>query len=143
MDWCSHKLKKSEVCYEMAISMLGGDICWISGPHQAGLNNDLDIFCTSLATFLEPFERVEADDGYFGEAPLRVKFPASVTIEKERLKMMNSMQSRQETINKRFKLWGILQQVYRNNLIHRRDVFAAICVVTQLAIENGDDIKIK
>ncbi len=86
---------------------------------------------------------MEADDGYVGEVPLRVKCPASVTIEKERLNMMNRVWSRQETINKRFKQWGILQQVYRNNLIHRRDVFAAICVVTQLAIENGDDIKIK
>ncbi len=150
-DWYSHKFKKSAVRYEVALSILGGDICWISGPHQAGINNDLDIFRASLATFLEPFERVEADDGYVGEAPLRVKCPASVTIEKERLKVMNRVRSRQETINKRFKQWGILQQVYRNNLIHHRDVFAAICVVTQLAIENGeplftveyDDIKIK
>ena len=34
-------------------------------------------FLSSLATFLEPFEQVEADDGYLGEAPLRVKCPAA------------------------------------------------------------------
>ncbi len=82
-DWYSHKSNKSAVHDEVALSILDGDICWISGPHQAGLNNNLDIFCTSLATFLELFERMEADDGYVGEAPLRVKCPASVTIEGE------------------------------------------------------------
>lgn len=37
------------------------------------------IFREALATWLEPGERVEADDGYVGEAPLRVKCPKSMT----------------------------------------------------------------
>ena len=36
-DWYSHKFKKSAVRYEIAFSMLGGDIVWLSGPHQPGL----------------------------------------------------------------------------------------------------------
>ena len=35
---------------------------------------------------------------------------------------------------------GYLRQVFRNDLIHHRDVFAAICVITQLAIENGEPL---
>ena len=69
-EWYSFKYKKSGVRYEVALSILGGEICWISGPHQPGVYNDLDIFLSSLASHLDPFERVEADDGYLGEAPL-------------------------------------------------------------------------
>ena len=52
--------------------------------------------------------------------------------------MAQRVRARQETVNKRFKQWGILNQVFRHDLIHHRDVFAAICVITQLAIENGE-----
>ena len=38
---------------------------------------DIKIFRDSLITFLEDGERVEADDGYIGEAPDKVKCPAS------------------------------------------------------------------
>ncbi len=141
-NWYSHKFKK--VCSPL-LSIFGG----ISEPYQAGLNNDLEIFCASLATFLDPIERVEADDRYVCEVPLKVKHPASATVERERLKMMNHVQTRQVTINKRFKQWGILQKVHRHELTPQRDDFAALCV-TQLAIENGkpffeveyDDVKI-
>ena len=74
-DWHSQKFKKSGLRYEVAVSIKSGDICWISGPHQPGLWNDVEIFRSSLVTFLDPDERVEADDGYIGEAPLRVKCP--------------------------------------------------------------------
>lgn len=91
-------------------------------------------------TWLEPCERVEADDIYVGEAPLRVKCPKSVTVPEEAEKVAGRVRHRQETVNKRFKQWGILRQVYRNNLCDHRYVFAAICVITQLAIENGEPL---
>ena len=89
-------------------------------------------------TWLDPYERVEADDGYSAEAPLRVKCAVSMAEEVERQAMAQRVRARQETVNKRFKQWGILNQVFRHDLIHHRDVFAAICVITQLAIENGE-----
>ena len=84
-DWYSHKFKRSGLRYEVALSILGGDICWICGPWKPGVYNDVMIFREALATWLEPGERVEADDGYVGEAPLRVKCPKSMTesVEKE------------------------------------------------------------
>ena len=105
--------------------------------HQPGVYNDLDIFWASLAKFLEPFEWVEADDGYLGEAPLRVKCAASITIPEERKKMMSWVRSHQETVNKCFKQWRISTQVYRHDLACHQDFFAAICAVTQLDIRNG------
>ena len=63
--WYSHKFKKSAVRYEVAVGIKTGDICWFSGPHMAGRMNDVEIFRKSLRTYLDPFECVEADDGYF------------------------------------------------------------------------------
>ena len=80
------------------------------------------------------------DDGYAAEAPLRVKCPASIAEPVERAAMTQRVRSRHETVNKRFKQWGILRQVFRHDLANHRNVFAASCVVTQLAIENGDPL---
>ena len=85
-DWFSHKFRKSAVCYEVACSILGNFICWILGPHQPGLENDLEIFRGGLLTYLEDFERVEADDGYIGEAPMYVSCPSMVPMLPERKK---------------------------------------------------------
>ncbi len=137
-EWYSFKFKKSGLRYEVGLSIVGGEICWISGPYQPGLYNDLEIFRASFATYLDPFERVEADDGYVGEAPLQVKCPACVTIPEEREQMMKRVRSRQETINRRFKQWQILKQVFRHDIRVHRDVFASIAVITQLAINNGE-----
>ncbi len=87
-EWYSFKFKKSGVRYEVALSILGGEICWISGPHQPGVYNDLDIFRSSLASHLDPFEQVEADDGYLGEAPLQVKSSACITVPVEKHEKM-------------------------------------------------------
>ena len=80
------QIQESAFRYGIAVSILRGDIVWLSGHHQPGLYNDLDIFRLSLATFLEPFERVEADDGYAGEAPLKVKCPSCITVPDEKKK---------------------------------------------------------
>ena len=92
-DNFSFKFRKLALRYEVGLSILGGEICWISGPYPPGIYNDLDIFRTSLASHLDEFERVEADDGYIGEAPLRVKCPACVTIPEEQKKTMKRVQS--------------------------------------------------
>lgn len=77
-DWYSQKHKKLAIYYKVAVSILGGDICCISGPYQPRVYNDLDIFQGSLATFLDSFEWVEAVDGYLGEVPMRVSaWPSS------------------------------------------------------------------
>ena len=67
------------VRYEVCICILTGDIVWINGPYQCGTWPDISIFRDSLKSFLAPNERVEADDGYIGEAPENVKCPKSFT----------------------------------------------------------------
>ena len=86
-------------------------------------------------TWLDPYELVKAEDGYAAEAPSRVKCPSSIAKKVERRAMAQQVRAHQETVNKRFKQWSILNQVFRHNLIHHHDVFAAISVITQFAIE--------
>ena len=70
--------------YELALCIKSGDLCWVNGPFPAGANSDLEIFRSGLMTYLEEFERVEADDGYIGEAPLKVRCPKCITTPLER-----------------------------------------------------------
>jgi hypothetical protein len=124
----------------VAISILGGDIVWVNGPYPPGRYNDLLIFRDALISNLEEGERVEADDGYLGEAPQFVKCPASVTARSECLAMQSRIRNRQETVNLRFKMWNILSQRFRHDLSLHGDVVTAIAVITQLSIEAGEPL---
>ena len=137
----SHKLKgKSAVRYEIALDILKGDIPWIYGPLPAGHWPDVKIFCHSLRQWLDEDERVEADDGYIGEARWKVKCPASFPNPAEKEAMQSRVRSRQETVNKRFKQWENLKQVFCHDVMLHGTVFRAIAVITQLAIQNGEPL---
>ena len=71
----SHKFKRLALRYEIALSILTGNICWVSGPYEAGIWPDIKIFCYSLMSHLGKGERVEVDDGYIGEHPKLIKCP--------------------------------------------------------------------
>jgi hypothetical protein len=57
---------KSALCYMLGVDILAGNLVWIQGPYPAGKYTDIKIFNKVLLYFLEPGERVEADEGYRG-----------------------------------------------------------------------------
>jgi hypothetical protein len=139
----SHKFKQgSGLRYEVALCILTAELVWINGPYECGMWNDVSIFRNALISMLDEGERVEADDGYRGEAPEHVKCPQSIcNLQIDDLERMQAIvRRRQETINKRFKQWGILKQVFRGNLVYHGDIFRVIAIITQLAIENGEPL---
>ena len=83
-------------------------------------------------------ERVEADDGYIGEAPQYIKCPAFFVNPEETEYMQQRIRSRQETINNRVKMWGILANKYRHDLNKHSSVLRAVLVVTQIEINLGE-----
>jgi hypothetical protein len=95
--------KKSGLRYEIALCILTGGIMWLNGPFACGKNPDITIFQKMLMSFLDDFERVEADDGYIGEHPQHVKCPKGFANPEEPKFMQSRVRSRQETVNKRFK----------------------------------------
>ena len=90
------------------------------------------IFRNSLLSHLDREERVEADDGYLGEAPEFVKCPASFTNPEETLFMQQQVQNRLESVNKRFKNWGALKQVYRYQFDRYGEVFVQLLLSPSL-----------
>jgi hypothetical protein len=137
----SFKFKKSGVRYEVGISIKKGDIVWIHGPYPCGDWPDIEIFRSAIVHFLEDGERVEADDGYIGEAPKYVKCPNSFTNPDDKKKMQQRVRSRHETVNKRLKQWGCLKDRFRHDVAHKHSsCFRAVAVLTQLAIEFGEPL---
>jgi hypothetical protein len=136
----SHKINHSGLRYEIAISIKRGAIVWIHGPFPCGAWPDMRIFRDSLQHHLSDKERVEADDGYVGDAPKFVKCPKSFVNPAENRKMQSIVRSRHETCNSRFKMWGILNQVFRHDRMKHCDVFRTCAIMTQLSIENGEKL---
>jgi hypothetical protein len=134
----SHKFKKSGLRYEVGLCIATGDIVWLNGPYECGKWPDISIFRDSLLSHLAPAERVEADDGYIGEHPLHIKCPKGFTNPQSTLFMQQRVRNRQETVNKRFKDWGLLKQVYRHEISGHGLAFRAIAVITQLSINSGE-----
>jgi hypothetical protein len=86
-------------------------------------------------------ERVEADDGYIGEHPQHIKCPKGFANQKKTLFMQQRVRNRQETINKRFKDWQIMVQIFRHEpLSMHADAFRCIAIVEQLAINKGEPL---
>ena len=94
---------------------------WSISRLQTGL--DITIFRSCLAEELDEDERVEADDGYIGEAPHKVKCPGSVSNPKEKEHMQACTRMRQETINMHIKQWEICKQTYRHDITQHGYVF--------------------
>jgi hypothetical protein len=138
--WYSHKFKGPGLRYEVALSILTGSICWINGPFPCGVANDWQIFKNGLLLQLDEGERVEADDGYAPGDPEFTKTPSGIYHREERNVIRRRVMARQETINKRNKQWGILSQVYRHGIEKHQSVFSAICVLTQITIDNGNPL---
>ena len=126
--------------YEIGVDILAGNIVWVNGPYAAGKYTDIEIFRGGLAHWLDEFERVEADDGYIGDAPQKVKCPGCASNPTENQEMQSRVRSRHETMNGRLKNWGILNSVYRHDLMEHGNVFRAIIVITQLGINGGEKL---
>lgn len=103
--------------------------------------NDLKIFRDGLLQHLEEGERVEADDGYRGEAPTHCMVPSNpFTNRPERKKLQTRVRLRHETVNERFKNWGCLSNRFRHGIEKHSACFRSVVCLTQLAIESGEEL---
>ncbi len=122
------------------MDILAGNIVWINGPYAAGKYPDINFFCNGLAHWLDEHEQVEADNGYIGEAPQKVKFPGCTSNPTENQEMQNRVQSRHKSLNRRLKNWEILKSMYRHDIMEHGNVFWAIAVITQISINTGKQL---
>ena len=136
--WYSHKFKGPGLRYEVAVSILGGDIVHTNGPFPCGTWPDISIFRSMLMDKLLPGEFVEADNGYRGQYD-KIRTPVDYTTKKEK-KMKARARARHETCNKRFKQFQILKKPFRHNRSEHQKVFRSIVVLTQLSIQSGENL---
>ena len=80
------------------------------GPISCWYTN-IAIFNKVLAHFLDPGERVEADNGYLGH-PDKVKCPEYAANPRENVEKQARVQSRHKTLNGRLRNWGILHRFF-------------------------------
>ena len=139
--WYSQKFRGPGLRYEVAVSLKQGDIVWINGPYEC-VWPDIKIFRDSLISFLDPFERVEADDGYVGEQPAKCKTPGGFASHSDNVagELRNRIRSRHETVNARLNYFGALKQLYRHSLLDHGAVFRAVAILCQLSFENGEPL---
>lgn len=136
----SFKFKAPGLRYEVAICILTGMIVWINGPFMPGDYNDISIFRSALKFMLEDGERVEADKGYLGESPEFCKVPGSLTNPPDRERLQKRVRLRHESVNERMKNWGCLLNRFRHGIAKHSACFRAIAVLTELAIESGEEL---
>lgn len=128
--WYSHKFHGPCVHYEVGICIQTGWIVWVNGPFPCG-TTDLQIARSWLIYELDAGEKYLAEGGYndggqFSETPNGLK--------NHDQKMKTLARARHETVNSRFKQFGILSQRFRHRLNRHGTVFMAVANITQLAI---------
>ena len=137
--WWSFKFKGSAMRYEVATAVATGFIVWISRGFPAGANPDISIFRKSglKELLLESGEKTIADLGYRGE-PEVINTPNVGTQEYQ--DEMKEIRGRHETVNKRFKNWGVMKGPFRHSPVFHNTCFEAVAVLTQIMMERGEPL---
>jgi hypothetical protein len=134
--WKSPKLEGSAIKYEVAVSIYSGDIVWIHGPYK-GSKNDVAVFNDALKDMLEEGEMVEADKGYKYVSIDKRRTPKDCESFFEWVEK-SDVRARQEHVNHRFKVFGILKQEFRkHDLTVHGQIFKAIAGMVQYEISRG------
>lgn len=133
--WYSHKYNGPAIRYELGVSIHTGWIVWTHGPFPAGDFTDLEIFRLGLKAELAPYEKVEADLGYCGDA--KVRTPTDYDNNQQWRWQKGKARARHETINGVLKEFKILSTPYRSSLTYHYLILNAIVGIVQSEILEG------
>jgi hypothetical protein len=136
-EWFSHKLNGAGLRYEIGICIQTGEPVWINGPFPCGSWPDLRIARNALVDALDPGEYYLADGGYRDGNQYSVT-PTGLHLFDDRQKAV--VHAHHETLNKRYKDWGALRQLYRHDGVSHSKVFCAIANIVQVPIMNGEPL---
>ena len=121
----------------MGVAIQTGHIVWVHGPFPCGEWSDLRILRDALIYELDDEECLLADSGYANSGGYTITPTGLNTIIDT---MRAHVRVQHETLNGRFKQWGVLRDRYRHNLSKHGQYFRAIANMTQIAIENGEPL---
>lgn len=134
--------KKAAFAYEVAVSTTDQSISWIRGPYPAGDYPDTVMFQEGGLKYwlLSNEKNALADAGYSGKA---VSTPCGKYDCKDLNQFKRRGRAKTETLNSRFKAFGILQKTFRHKV--ERDVkhgiaFHAVAVIVGYQLKNGSPL---
>ena len=131
----SHKSNHAAFKYEVAVSICGGDIVWVSGPWPAAMRDKL-IFSMHLEKHLGKHEKSEMDNGYSKTDKAMIPGAAESFLHK---KQKSQARGRQENFNGRLKVFCILKHKFRGSNPDKHYIaFNAVAILVQLGQENGE-----
>jgi hypothetical protein len=136
-EYYSPKDKAHTLKYEVCVD-LGRikKIIWVNGPYKGSVH-DLKIARDKLLKNMKEGERAMGDKGYIGEFKIIAPFKPATT-EAEKKFNLNHYTIRQdiERINKRLKIFSVLQQPWRSHdLALHKIVFYVVAYLTQLNLQ--------
>ena len=131
----SHKSNHAAFKYEVAVSIRGGDIVWVSGPWPAAVS-DKKIFALHLAEHLGDNEFAEVDNGYSKTDKAMIPGAGESFLHK---KLKSQARGRQENFNGWLKVFCILKNKFRKSDPTKHYIaFNAVAILVQLGQENGE-----
>ena len=115
----------------------------INGPFHVGDCPNISIFRDRTMAMLDYGERVEAEDMYKGELaysdlPSDCLGLGCIHERWEQRQMKGLVCARHETVNRRFKQFICLNQVYRHELDCHSSISCDVVVLTQIGIDQGE-----
>ena len=128
--WYSHKFRGPALRYEVAVSVVAGNIAWVHGSFSAGLFSDQRIFNLKMSKCLTNNEKVLADAGYGGPHIVHGSI-----VENCDDKRAARLRARHEQINGRLKSFSCLSNRWRHDLHKHKYCFFAVAVIVQFEIE--------
>jgi hypothetical protein len=136
-QWYCHKTNGPGVRYEIGVCIQTGWIVWVNGPFPCGDWPDLRIARECLIWMLEDGECYVGDGGYYDGN----NWSTTPTGENNYDQGMKHLaRARHETVNSRFKNFGILHEVFRHELTLHGLIFQAISSIVQLQIQHENSV---
>ena len=89
---------------------------------------------------LELGERAEADDGYIGECPQHIKCSNGVSRREDREGLNQRQRNRHKTVNEQFNFFGCMSSKFRHLPAKHGTCLSCVVMLTQLAIEHGEEL---
>jgi hypothetical protein len=124
----SFKFKEAGLRYEVAICILTSGIACIAGPYMHGVWNDLMIFRDGLRGQL------------VWDSPRYCVYPRAYSTRIDQERMRKRLRLRRETVSKRLKQFRCPLVQFRHSTEQHAACFRSAAVLSQLAIEGGEEI---
>jgi hypothetical protein len=129
--WYSKKFNGPGLRYEIALALYSDQVVWFSGPHPCGEYSDLKTYqsCGLRALLIASNERAIADGTYM-DGSVSGKEKGS----KQWKKAKSRMRARQESLNKRLKVFKMMREKFVFGREKHQMVFQAALFLVQLSL---------